>query len=156
MDIVLEFEEVPGGIFQKECVVLDPGARKPDAGLLIEGQLIRLCLVQEPLPRVLGQKCQAEMMGVNASLRWQGFCCQVCHELMPRKSERHGVVGLSAQRTSESVDIEPFRRRHIVRGKGQVKERVFHGILSLEQPGGHHPLNRGSVWHLTSLREPLA
>jgi hypothetical protein len=37
-------------------------------------------------------------------------------------------------------------------GKGQVKERVFHGILSLEQPGVHHPLNRGSVWHLTSLR----
>jgi len=124
--VVLELEEVSGGIFEEERVMLDACPREPYAGLLIEGQLFRLGLLQELLPRVFRQKCQAEMVGVNASLRWQGFRRQVCHELMPRKPERNGVVRLPAQGATESVDIETFRRRHIVRGEGQVKEHVFH------------------------------
>jgi hypothetical protein len=45
--VVFELEEVSGGIFEKERVVLDVGAGEPDAGLLIEGQPFRLSLLQE-------------------------------------------------------------------------------------------------------------
>ena len=50
MEIVFELEEVPGGILEKERVVLDAGAREPDTGLLIEGQPVRLGLFQELSP----------------------------------------------------------------------------------------------------------
>ena len=127
MEIVFELEEVPGGIFEKERVVLDPSTGEPDAGLLIEGQPFRLGLLQELLPRAFRQEYQAEMVGVNSLLRWQGFRRQMRHELMPRKSERDGVTRLPTQRTTKSIDIETFRRLHIVCGKSQVEERVLHG-----------------------------
>ena len=69
MEIVLELKEIPGGIFKKERVVLDPGAGEPDAGLLVERQLFCLGLLQELLPRVFRQKSQTEMVGINALLR---------------------------------------------------------------------------------------
>ena len=56
MEIVFELEEVPGGIFEKERVVLNAGAGEPDAGLLIERQPFRLGLLQELLPRVFRQE----------------------------------------------------------------------------------------------------
>ena len=124
--VVLELEEVSGGIFEEERVMLDASPWEPHAGLLIESQLFCLDSFQALLPRVFRQECQAEMVGVNASLRWQGFRRQMCHELMPRKPERNGVVRLPSQGTTESVDIKTFRRRYIMRGKGQVKEHVFH------------------------------
>lgn len=127
MRIVFEFEEVPGGIFQKERVVLDPGAGESDAGPLIERQLFRLGLFQKPLPRLFRQKSQTEMVGVNALLWRQGFRRQMGHELMPRESERDSMARFSTQRTAKPIDIESFRRRHIMRGKRQVKERVLHG-----------------------------
>ena len=92
MEVVFELEEVPGGIFEKERVVLDGGAGEPDAGLLIEGQLFRLSLLQELLPRAFRQEYQAEMVGINALLQWQGLRRQMRHELMPRESECDGVV----------------------------------------------------------------
>jgi hypothetical protein len=92
IEIVFELEEVPGGIFEKERVVLDAGAGEPDAGLLIKGQSFRLGLLQELLPRVFRQEYQTEMVGINALLRWQGFRRQMRHELMPRESERDGVA----------------------------------------------------------------
>jgi hypothetical protein len=36
MPVVFELEEIPGGIFEKERVVLDAAAGKADARLLIE------------------------------------------------------------------------------------------------------------------------
>jgi hypothetical protein len=50
VEIVFELEEIPGGIFEKERKVLDAGAGKANAGLLIEGQPLRLGLLQELLP----------------------------------------------------------------------------------------------------------
>jgi hypothetical protein len=47
---MFELKKVPGGVFKKERVVFDAGAREPDTGLLIEGQLFRLGLLQELLP----------------------------------------------------------------------------------------------------------
>ncbi len=58
------------------------------------------------------------MARINALLRCQGFRRQMRHELMPRESEHDGVARLPTQRTTKSIDIEMFRRRHIVRGKG--------------------------------------
>jgi len=127
MEIVFELEEVPGWIFEKERVVLDGGAGEPDAGLLVKEQSFRLGLLQKLLPRVFRQEYQAEMVGINALLRWQGFRRQMRHELMPRESERDGVARLPTQRTTKSFDVETFRLRHIVHGKCQVKERVLHG-----------------------------
>jgi hypothetical protein len=127
MRIVFEFEEVPGGIFQKECVVLNPGAWESDAGLLIEMQLFRLGLFQKPLPRIFRQKSQTEMVGIDALLLWQTLRRQMGYELMSRESERDGVARLPTQRTTESIDVETFRRCHIVYGKRQVKERLLHG-----------------------------
>ena len=95
MRVVFELEEVPGGIFEKECVVFDPGAGEPDAELLIERQLFRLGLFQKSLPRIFRQKIQTEMVGINALLLWQTLRRQMSHELMPRKSERDGVARLS-------------------------------------------------------------
>jgi len=69
MRVMFEFEQIAGGIFEKECVVLDPGAGEPDTGLLIEGQLFRLGLFQELLPRAFRQEYQAEMARINALLR---------------------------------------------------------------------------------------
>ena len=68
MEIVFEFEEVPGGIFEKEGVVLEAGAREPETGLLVEGQAVRLGLLQKPLPRIFRQEHQTEMAGVYALL----------------------------------------------------------------------------------------
>jgi hypothetical protein len=121
MRVVFELEEVPGWIFEKECVVFDPGAGETDAGLLIERQLFRLGLFQKPLPRIFRQKSQTEMVGINALLLWQTLRRQMGHELMPRKSERDGVVRLSTQRTAKPINIETFRRCYIVYGKRQVK-----------------------------------
>ena len=96
MEIVFELEEVPGGIFEKERVVLDAGTGEPDAGLLIEGQPFRLGLLEELLPRAFRQEYQAEMVGINSLLRWQGFRRQMRHELMTCESERDGVARLPA------------------------------------------------------------
>jgi hypothetical protein len=126
MRVVFEFEEVPGGIFEKECVVLNPSAGEPDAGLLIERQLFRLGLFQTLLPRIFRQKSQTKMVGINALLLWQTLRRQMSHELMPRKSERNGVARLPTQCTTKSIDIEMFRCRHIVYGKGQVKQCILH------------------------------
>jgi hypothetical protein len=127
MCVVLEFEEVPGGIFEKECVVLNPGAGKPHARLLIERQLSPLGLLQKLLPRFFRQKSQTEMAGINAVLGWQGFRHQMRHELMPRESERDSVARLSTQGTAKPIDVETFRCRHIVYGKREVKEHALHG-----------------------------
>ena len=95
-------------------MVLDPGAGEPDAGLLIEGQSV------SPGPRsknccheFFRQECQTEMVGINALLLRQGFHHQMGHELMPCESERDGVARLPTQRTTKSIDIETFRRRHV-------------------------------------------
>lgn len=56
MGIVFELEEIPGGIFKEECVMLDARPGKPHAGLLIEGQPFRLSLPQELFPRVFRQE----------------------------------------------------------------------------------------------------
>ena len=127
MRVVFEFEQIAGRIFEKECVVFDPGAGEPDAGLLIERQLFRLGLFQKSLPRIFRQKSQTEMMRINALLRRQGLLRQMGDELMPRKSERDGVARLSTQRTTKPFDIKMFRRCYIVYGKRQVKERIPHG-----------------------------
>ena len=50
MEIVFELEEIPGRILEKERVVLNVGAGKAHARLLIEGQPSRLGLLQELLP----------------------------------------------------------------------------------------------------------
>jgi hypothetical protein len=70
---MFEFEQIVGGIFEKECVVLDPGARESDSGLLVERQSFRLSLLQKLLPRFFRQKSQTEMVRINALLLWQGF-----------------------------------------------------------------------------------
>jgi hypothetical protein len=127
MRVVFELEEVPGGIFEKECVMLDPGAREPNTGLLIERQLFRLGLFQKPLPRIFRQKSQTKMVGINALLLWQMLRRQMGYKLMPRKSERDGVARLSTQRTAKPLDIKALRCRHIVYGKSQVKKRILHG-----------------------------
>ena len=127
MRVMFELEQIVGGIFEKERVVLYPGGGKPDAWLLIEGQSFRLGLLQELLPRFFRQKSQTEMVGINALLLWQRFRRQMRHELMPCESERDGMARFPTQRTAKSIDIESFRRRHIVRGESQVKERVLHG-----------------------------
>ena len=130
MEIVFEFEEVSGGIFEKKRMVLDPGAGEPHAWLLVEGQFFRLSPLQELLPRFFRQERQTEMVGVNALLLWQRLRCEMGDELVPRESECDGVARLPTQRTTKSIDVELFRRSYIVRGKGQVKERVLHGNCS--------------------------
>ncbi len=124
MRVVFEFEEVPGWIFQKERVVLNPGAGEPDAGLLIERQLFGLGLFQKPLPRIFRQKSQTKMVGINALLRWQALRRQMGYELMSRESECDGVARLPTQRTTESIDVEMFRRRHVVNREGDMKDHV--------------------------------
>jgi hypothetical protein len=124
MRVVFEFEQIAGRIFEKERVVLDPGAWEPDAGLLVEGQIFRLGLIQELLPRIFRQEYQAEMVGINALLQWQGFRRQMGHELMPRQPERDGVARLSTQRTTKSVDVETFCGGHVVNRKGEMEQEV--------------------------------
>ena len=126
MCVVFELEEVPGGIFEEKCVVLDPGAREPDAGLLIERQLFSLGLFQELLPQIFRGKYQAEMARINALLRRQAFCHQMGHELMPRESERGGVARLPTQGTTKSIDVETFRGGHIVHRKGDMEKNWGH------------------------------
>ena len=121
MPVVFEFEQVPGRIFEKERVVLDPSAGEPDAGLLIERQLFRLGLFQKPLPRIFRQKSQTEMVGINALLLWQTLRRQMSHELMPCESERDGVGRLSTQRTTKSLDIEALRRLNVAGGESEME-----------------------------------
>ncbi len=49
MGVVFELEAVSGGIFEKEGMVFNACLWEPNAGLLIEGQLVRLGLFQELL-----------------------------------------------------------------------------------------------------------
>ena len=126
MRVVFELEQIAGRIFEKERVVLDASSGESDAGLLVEGQIFRLGLLQELLPRIFRQEYQAEMMGINALLRWQGFCHQMGHELMPRESERGGVARLPTQGTTKSIDVETFRRRHVVNREGEMKHNLRH------------------------------
>jgi hypothetical protein len=70
------------------------------------------------------------MVGVYALLLWQTLRCEMGDELVPRESECDGVARLPTQDTTQSIDVETFRRRHIVRGKGQVKEHIFHGFCA--------------------------
>ena len=128
MEIVFEFEEVPGWIFQKERVVLDSGAGEPDTGLLIEGQLFLLGSFQELLPRIFRQKSQTEMVGINALLLWQTLRRQMRHELMSRESERDGVARLPTQGTTKSIDVETFRGGHVVNRKGEMKNNLRHRL----------------------------
>lgn len=117
MRVVFKLEEVPGGIFEKECVVFNGRPRESHAGLLIEGQLVRLGLPQEQLPRIFRQEDEAEMVGVDASLRWPRFRRHMRHELMPCKPKHDGVARLTTQRAAKPIDIKAFRRRHIVYGE---------------------------------------
>ena len=126
MCVVFELEEVPGGIFEKERVVLDPGAGEPDAGLLIEGQSFRLGLLQELLPRIFRQKSQTEMVRINALLLWQTLRRQMGHELMPPEPERDGVARLPTQRTAEALDIEALRGGEVVNREGEMKHNLRH------------------------------
>lgn len=132
MRVVFELEEVPGGIFEKECVVFDPGAGEPDAGLLIERQLFRLGLFQKLLPRIFRQKSQTEMVGINALLLWQTLRRQMGHELMPRKSERDGMTRLPTQRTTKPIDVEALRRGNIMNRKGEMKESFRHCSMQMD------------------------
>ena len=109
--------------------MLDARSRKPHAGLLIEGQIVRLSLRQELFPRVFRQEDKAEMVGINALLPFRGFRRQMRHKMMPRESERDGVARFPTQRTTKSIDIEAFRCLHIMRGKSQMKEYVLHGVV---------------------------
>jgi hypothetical protein len=127
MRVVFELEEVPGGIFEKECVVLDSGAREPNARLLIERQPFPLGLLKKLLPRFFRQKSKPEMVRINTVLRWQGFRRQMRHELMPCESERDGVARLPTQRATKSINIETFCRHYVVYGKREVKEHALHG-----------------------------
>ena len=129
MEIVFEFEEVPGWIFQKERVVLDSGPGEPDTGLLIEGQLFLLGSFQELLPRIFRQKSQTEMVGINALLLWQTLRRQMRHELMSRESERDGMARLPTQRTAKPVDIETFRGCYIVNRKSEMEKCSRHYFL---------------------------
>jgi hypothetical protein len=49
------------------------------------------------------------------------------HKMMPCESECDGVVRFATQRTTKSIDIEAFRRLHIMRWKSQMKKHVLHG-----------------------------
>ena len=68
MEVVFEFEKVPGGIFEKKCVVLEARAGEADSGLLVEAQTVRLSLLQQPLPRIFREEYQAKMTGIYALL----------------------------------------------------------------------------------------
>ena len=107
--------------------MLDTRPGKPHAGLLIEGQIVRLSLRQEPFPRVFRQEDEAEMVGINALLPFREFRRQMRHKMMPRESECDGVARFPTQRTTKSINIEAFRRLHIMCGKSQMKEHVLHG-----------------------------
>jgi len=107
--------------------MLDARSRKPHAGLLIEGQIVRLSLRQELFPLVFRQEDKAKMVGINALLPFREFRRQMRHKMMPCKSECDGVARFPTQRTTKSIDIEAFRRLHIMRGKSQMKEHVLHG-----------------------------
>lgn len=149
MRVMFKLEQIVGGIFEKECVVLNPGAGEPDAGLLIEGQLFRLGLFQKPLPRFFRQKSQTEMMRINALLLRQGLRRQMGHELMSCESECDGVARLPTQCTTQSIDVETFRRCHIVRRKSEMKERILHGhcprTVGWPVPFDHSP----ALWDLS-------
>ena len=134
MEIVFELEEIPGGIFEKERVVLEAAVGEPDAGLLIEGQPFRLGLIQELLPRVFRQEYQAEMAGINALLRWQWFRDQMRHELVPRESKRDGVARLPTQRTTESIDIETASDFRLQTSDSGLLKSEVRGLKS----GSHH------------------
>ncbi len=92
MGVVLELEEISGGIFEKEGVVFNACLWEPNAGLLIEGQFVRLGLLQELLPRNFRQKYQAEMVRINTLLRRPWLRRQMRHELVSRKSEHDSAA----------------------------------------------------------------
>ena len=117
MRIVFELEEVPGGILQKECVVLNPGSGEPHARLLVKRQPLGLCLIGQGLPRFLRRQDQSEMTRIDSLLRRYRFWRQMGHELMPCEPERDCMARLPTQGTTKSIDVETFRRRHVVYGK---------------------------------------
>ena len=66
------------------------------------------------------------MVGINALLLWQTLRRQMGHELMSRQSERDGVARLTTQGTTKSIDVETFRRRHVVNREGKMEQHKAH------------------------------
>ena len=84
MEIVFELEEVTGGIFEKERVVLDVGTGEPDAGLLIEGQSFRLGLLHVRLRHIRSQ------IPLRAAAKRLAHAEHVLRRVVvPRLAERH-------------------------------------------------------------------
>ena len=140
MRVVFEFEQIVGRIFEEKCAVFDAGAGEPDAGLLIEGQFFCLGFLQELLPQVFRREYQTEMARINTWLRRQWFRHQMGHELVPREPERDGVVRLPTQRTTKPIDIETFRRRHVVNREGEMEKSFRHCLaytdyVQFSEPG---------------------
>lgn len=88
--IVFEFEEIVRRVFKKERVVLDSCPGKSHSRLLVEGQSLGFRSIGELLPCRLGQKDEAEMSRIDASLGLR-LVAHVGHELVPGQPECHST-----------------------------------------------------------------
>lgn len=124
--VMFEFEEILGGILQKERVVLDARPGEPHPRLLIERKPVRFRSLDQFLPLDYREKYQAEVAWVDSLLRRKRFLDQMRDKLMTGQPERHSPTRFTPQRTTEPVDIESLGRSHIMRREGQVEDRPVH------------------------------
>src|SRR5512134_973485 len=114
MRVVLEFEQVTGGIFEEKRVMLDASSRETDARLLIERQSLGLRPVRQSLPRLLREEHQPEMARVDAFLLARNVLHHMGHQLMVAQPERHGAARFAPERAAKPVHIESLGHLDIV------------------------------------------
>lgn len=85
IEIVLEFQEVVGGIFEEKREVLNGFSGESTLGLTKKCQLILCCPISQLSPFFLCLAYEPKVSGINIFLRLPQVLCDLSHELVAMK-----------------------------------------------------------------------
>ena len=120
--VVLEFEQIVRGIFEKEGLMLDARVWKTTARLLIKPEALMPRAVRQSSPLLLGLENETEVTRVNALLAVNRLAGELRNDLVSAQLECRRRFGFPAQRTSQPVDVKPLRFGEVVDRKGEMKQ----------------------------------
>ncbi len=132
--VVLKFEEVMGGILEKEGAVFRELVGEAVFGGLVEGEMVGLGAIEQGFPIGGGREDETEVARVDAGLGGEGIGGEVGDELVVVEVEDEGDRGLAAQGAAEAVVVEGFGGFEVVDGEGEV-EVGGHGMGGVERSG---------------------
>lgn len=124
--VMLELEQVLGGVLKKKRVVLDAGAGKPDSRLLEKPQPLGFRSISQCLPIGFREKHQAKMTRVYSVLFTGRTVHNMGDQLVIGQTERDRIGRFASELTPQSLDVEPLGLVDVVDWESQVKQDVIH------------------------------